>query len=260
MSLVSLVLRNLTVLALIDKTLAGDEVRSSLLVPINEMQAEPRPMIAVFTDHVKADAGDIHGSDMLGAAGTVTLALEIACITKTAAQDQENVETLIPETDEGMEMTLDVIQRQALYTLQAGDSVWASLWRECRVKIRGLVIQRGASIEKGVRFAARRLEIQVQALNEPVPGAPLTPFWIKLLAAFDSDPRMSGLSVMLRNLIDGQPLPEWRQVQAELGMSDGIVDLIGLNPTALTGLDTPVAVTELAAADLNRDTVVTVDG
>lgn len=232
MSLVSLVFRNLTVLALLDRTLAGAEVRSSLLVPINELQAEPAPMIAVFTDHMKADDGQIDGNDLLGAMGTVTLALEIACITKTASQDQQGVETLIPETDEGMEMTLDVIQRQAIAELQSGSSIWASLWRDCRIKVKGIVVERGASIEKSVRFAARRVEIHTQVLSDPIPGKPLTKFWTDVLAAFDGDTRMSGLAVMLRKLVAGGVLPDWRQWQAELGLTDAGIRAIGMAPFA----------------------------
>lgn len=239
MSLISLVFRNLTALALTDRTLAGAEVRSSLLVPINELQeTEPKPMIAVFTDHSKAEDAQIDGNDLLGAMATLTLALEIACITKVPTEDQQGSETFIPETDEGMEMTLDVIQRQSLVELQSGQSIWASLWRDCRIKVKGIVVERGASIEKGVRFAARRVEIHTQVLREPVPGKPLTKFWVDVLAAFDADPRMSGLAVMLRKLVVGGTLPEWRQWQAELGLTDSAIRAIGVAP--FEGAEDPV--------------------
>lgn len=230
MSLVSCVLRNLTVLALIDRTLAGSEVRSSLLIPINDFQTEPAPMIAVFTDQAKAEEGDITGADILGAMSTIALTLEIACITKVVLHDKQGEETEIPETDEGMEMTLDFIQRQAIAELQAGSSVWASLWRDCRVRVRGIVVERGASIDKGVRFAARRVEIKLQALTEPVPGKPLTEFWVNVLAAFDADTRTSGLAVLMRKLVQGETLPDWRQWQAELGINDAGIRAIGVAP------------------------------
>lgn len=264
MSLVSLVLRNLTALALSGKTLAGLEVRSSLLVPITEMQVvDPVPMIAVFTDRAKADDADIDGSDMLGSRGQVTLALELACITKVKVKDEANgdiefVETDIPASDEGMEMVLDIIQRQSLAELQSGDSVWASLWRECRIKVRAIVVERGTSIEKGSRIAARRVEIHLQVLGEPVPGKPLTAFWTRLLAAFEADPRMATMAVMLRDLIEGRALPEWRQWQAELGMSDGAIGALRLG--ALDGSDGTGATvaTNFAIDDQDLDVPLTV--
>ncbi|WNV10099.1 hypothetical protein [Tardiphaga sp. 709] len=265
MSLAELVFRNLTVLALTDQTLAGSEVRSSLLVPLNELQEKPQPvpMIAVFTDSARAEDAQIEGNDLFGAQAAVTLALEIGCVGKALTTDGQNVETFIPETDEGMEMTIDVIRRQAIVTLQSGASVWASLWRDCRVKTRSISVERGAAVEKGVRFAAKRVELRIELVSDPVPGAALPKFWLDCLAALDADDRTKNLAIMLRRLAIGAQMPAWRSWQAELGLIDAGIRALGVAPfegaEEETGEGT-LSVTISAGDDVGDELTVDADG
>lgn len=232
MSLAFLMLRNLTVLALTNRTLAGGEVRSSALEPINEIGADDAvPVIAVFTDAAKADGRKIDVADIIGAATEVTLAIEIACFNRAPAKDGNGAATFIPETDEGMEMTLDIIQRQAIVELQAGETQWARLWRSCRLKVCGLNILRGAASENGVRFAARRIEIELEVVSDPVPGAPLSPFWSDAFAALTSlGGNYARLVPTLTAVAGGDPLPPWKQWRNELGVNDDAMTVIGLGP------------------------------
>lgn len=229
MSLGSLVLRHLTVLALTGKTLAGGEVKSSTLEPINETQ-NPVPVIAVFTDFARADDDRIEGNDIIGAQLIVTLAIEFACMTKVPTKDQQGFDLSIPETDEGFEVTIDIMHRQALMELQGGSTPWAKLWRDCRMVTRGITVERGASVEKTVKFAARRVELQMQIVADPVPGKDLTSFWTEALAAFDADDRTKQLAVTLRKLAEGDDLPDWRAWQAEIGLTDDGIRAIGVAP------------------------------
>jgi uncharacterized Zn ribbon protein len=229
--LAEIAFRNLTVLALIDRTWAALNVRSSLLVPLNELQEdEVAPVIAVFTDAMRAEDAQIDGNDLFGAQGVVTLALEVGCVGKVPSEDGKGVSTWMPNTDEGMEMTIDVIRRQCIAELQAGDSVWAKLWRDCRVKTTGMSVERGAAIEKTVRLAAKRFEMRCQLVGDPVPGQALPKFWIDCLAAFDADPRSADLAKTLRVLAVGQDMPLWRSWQAELGLTDAGIRAIGVAP------------------------------
>lgn len=262
MSLINLVFRNLTVLALTGQTLAGPEVRSSVLIPLNELAEHPPvPMIAVFTDTARADDTQIDGNDLFNAKIGVSLALEIACVGKVPTKDQKGIETFIPETDEGMEMTIDVIARQAIAVLQGGTSTWAKLWRDCRVKTRSLTAERGASIEKGVRFAARRIELTMVLLSDPILGAALTAFWNECLAAFDADDRTKNLARMLRKLVEGEDVPDWRVWQAELGLADAGIRGIGVAPIEGAEADdggTRPAL-ELSVDDIDRNAAITVN-
>jgi len=238
MSLAEITFRNLTVLALLDKTLAESNVQSSLLVPLNELgKDEVAPVIAVFTDAMRAEDVQIDGNDLLAAQGTVTLALEIGCVGKAPSTDGKGIETWLPNTDEGMEMTIDVIRRQALVELQSGTSIWASLWRDCRIKTRGIVVERGSAIERGVRLAAKRTELRVELVADPVPGQALPKFWADCLAAFDADERTSDLAKTLRLLASGEEMPIWRSWQADLGLTDAGVRGLGIVPSDDAGPD-----------------------
>lgn len=258
MSLAALIFRQLTVLALTGKTLAGAEVRSSMLAPLNEMADDSAvPVIAVFTDTSK---GDVQGGDMIGASVAVTLALEIACFRQAPTKDQNEVETFIPETDEGIEMTLDIIQRQAIAELQIGQTNWASLWRECKLKITALNAERGAAIEKGIKFAARRVEIVCELVSDPIPGAELPAFWGKALDALDAEDRTQGFATLLRAVANGATLPDWKQWQAELGLTDAGMRTTGVAPFAESEADDGSIrpATELAGEDIDRDETIRV--
>lgn len=224
----ALLLRNLTVLALTDKTLAGKEVRSSLLVPINEANGDPVPVIAVFTDTMKAQRSDIQGRDILGANAAVTLALEVACIGQATTKNGE-VSTYIPETDEGMEMTIDIIMRQSIAHLQSSNDAFPDLWRQLVTRVSGLSWERGAGIDKSVKFAARRLEIDCELLSEPVPGVALTGFWDAALAALAAAGQ-TNLANTIRTITAGTPLPDWRRWQAELGLTNAGIRSTGVAP------------------------------
>ena len=259
MSLSHLVLRHLTVLALTGKTLAGNEVRSSLLAPINEAGAEPLPMIAIFTDSGKADRNDIRGLEIITANFAVTLALEFACIA-SAPMENNGTETFIPQTDEGLEMTLDIMERQAVAELQCGSGPWSELWRQWAMRVVELRTERGASIEKGIRFAARRLEITCEAMADPTPGADLPPLWDEVLTAFAAENSVKDFAPLLRAVATGQPVADWRLVQAALGLTNAGAAAMGIVP--MGGDGTVSAAVSLIGedADTGQEITVTADG
>lgn len=227
MSLAALVLRNLTVAALLDATLAGKNVSSSDILPINGIKPSTTvPIIAVFTDHAKADS--IDGNDLIGAQLEQTLAIEIACI--NAAPDADDSGVDLPETDEGMEMALDVIQRQAIAILQTSESVMARLWRACAFKLCSISVIRGAAVDSGTRFAARRIEIGVQTVADPYPGQPLPKFWTDVIAAFAAVPTLTKIATLITDVASGAILPPWKQWRNELGLNDEAMTSIGVGP------------------------------
>ena len=266
MSLGNLMVRNLALMALRGRTLAKDEVRASLLMPLNDIKADQVvPVLAIYTDTAKAGAEDIEGRDFIGARATTTLAFEFACFTRAPVDkgvDSADTETVlgIPNTDEGMEMTLDIIQRQIFTVLQASDNSWSELFREFVLRGRGWEAERGASVEVGSKFAARRLEMMVQIIADPIVGRALPPAWDAAIAAFEANAPTAVFGSTLRKVAAGDPLPVWRTSQAELGLTRAGLRSIGIDPAVLTGLNTPVPVSELTADDLDRDMAVTVDG
>lgn len=263
MSLNSLILRNLTVLALIDQTLAGKQVKSSLLVPINEVDRDEdgkvTPVVAVFTDQSRVDSDDVRGLGMIEADATVTVALEIACFVSAPAEKGEGIETFIPQTDEGMEMTLDLIRRQALAVLQGSNSTWAELWRAFAVKVVKMSDVRGASIENGVRFAARRFEMELKPISDPTPNGDLPELWEKVFTAFEADDRVSAMVPLLRAAAAGEVLPEWRQVQQQLGLTLAGVRAMGIAPLeGSTTNETVTSATQLIGENADQAIDITV--
>lgn len=231
MSLAALVFRNLTVAALLGKTLADGNVRSSDLEPANEIHpGNVLPVVSVFTDSVKATAADIQGYDLLGANTTITLGIEIACMGRPPAGSDADDVPFIPQTDEGLEMTLDIIQRQALAELQTGESQMAELWRSCVMKFCGINVVRGAAIERGVRFAGRRVEIDAEIICDPYPGQAIPSTWAKIITAMKADDGLAQVGQTVETLASGATLPTWKQWRNELGMNDDVMSGIGLGP------------------------------
>lgn len=263
MSLAKLVLRQLTVLSLVGKTLAGNDVMSSVLAPLNEVKdTEQRPVVAVFTDSAKADDAHISGRDIIGAQEVVTLALEIGIFTAAPPTDGDG-ETIvgIPESDEGMEITIDIIQRQAVAELQTGMSVFSDLWRAFVFRVVGTSTERGAGIQNGVRFAARRFEIQCETLSDPIPGQALPSEWERAIAALEGDMRTATLGALVRTIAVGAPLTSWQQIKGELGLIEAAARMVSIGP--LTGGDDDVgeliAATVVAGDDKDRGETIKVD-
>lgn len=259
MSLAALVFRNLTVVSLLGKTLSGSNVRSSDVEPVNEiMPGSVLPVISVFTDSVKADQRDIDGYDLLGANTCVTLALEISCWGRPPSGSDGDDVPFIPETDEGLEMSLDIIQRQAIAELQTGESTMASLWRSCVLKFSGIRVMRGAAVERGVRFAGRRVEIDAEIIGEPYPGQPLPQTWVNIIAAMKADDALAQVGETVETLLNGDVLPPWKQWRNELGLRDEVVSAIGVGP--LDGVEDGgalIATTQISAE--GDDSTVTVE-
>lgn len=262
MSLSHLILRHLTVLALTDKTLAGKEVRSSLLEPINEVKTGGAvPMIAIFTDSGKAERSGITGLDMMHSNFAITLALEIACVSAAPIEGDDGIETFIPQTDEGLEMTIDIIERQAIAELQCGDGKWADLWRTWAMRVSEIRTERGASVEKGVRFAARRVEITCEAISDPTPGEPLPPLWEKVFGAFAEDPRVSKFVPLLLMAASGDIVDEGQQVRQSLGLTfDGLASIAIAPIEGATGADPVLKVTIGDDDNGGPEIAVTADG
>lgn len=271
MSLAALVFRNLTVAALLGKTVAADNVQSSDVEPVNEIApGNVLPVVSVFTDAVKVEKSALDGFDLLGANTDVTLAIEIACTGRPARQvgsDGESVANeqdalFIPETDEGLEMTLDIIQRQAIAELQAGESDMAALWRRCVMDFKGINVMRGAAVERGVRFAARRIEIVANIIGEPYPGAPLSETWAAIIATMKADAGLAKVGATVEALAGGVALPPWKQWRNQLGLNDDAMTMIGVGPIAGQVDDGGelIEATELAGEGLGATITVDAEG
>jgi hypothetical protein len=211
MSIAGLALRTITVKALRGQTMAGGAVEPSAIEPIEgKIKEAAQPFILVFTDGgmTQESSRDGIGRDMLGTQLERSLSFEVGVATKVPAQtvtvDGEDgpVELVIaiPPTDEGFEITIDLITHQIVAALQAGTSSWAELWRRFVLRITGIRSERGASDEKGVRFAARRFALTLDTVADPTPGAPLADLWADVVAAFEADAELANIGKLIRGV------------------------------------------------------------
>lgn len=222
MSLNRLALRLLTVAALRGRTLAGEAVRDSMLTPLDGPPAPdmPVPFLAVYTDDGVAK---VSGRDLSASGGTINLLIEFGVTAKMRfkLESGEDDEVLTPPpTDDRMELTLDVIERQIKIALADPLNTFAELWRILVSDVKSLATKRGAFADRGGRYAGRMLEIEVVPLADPPYGAEPAGVWLKILAAFEGDPRLARHVSLIRSLIVGQEhLPAWQVLQAQLGLS-----------------------------------------
>jgi len=231
MSLVATAIRFATVRALRDATLAEDRVWDSAIDPIDQtIQAEARPIITVSTDDSE---GEIEGRDLLGANPMLALTIEMAVaqkVTIDVGDGEPATEIVVPHTDAGLELTINLMARQVTRALLVGNE-WSDLWRLFIGGIDKMTTRRGASAEKGVRFAARQIVLHVVPLAEPSfgpiePGGP----WGKLLALMRADSELAHLADLIQTEIETPYLPSWRRAAVDLGLRDLGSLSIGIGP------------------------------
>ena len=222
MSLNRLALRLLTVAALRGRTLAGEAVRDSMVIPLDGPIALelPQPFLAVYTDDGLSQP---RGRDLSTPGGTINLLIEFGVTAKMRfkLETGEDDEVLTPPpTDDRMELTLDVMERQIKIALADPLNEFAELWRILVSDVKSLTTKRGAFADRGGRYAGRMLEIEIVPLADPPFGAEPAGIWIAILGAFEADPRLARHVSLIRSLIVGdEPLPAWQILQAQLGLS-----------------------------------------
>lgn len=228
MSLVSFALRQATVMALKGRTFAGSHVFDSAIGSLEAVaEGATTPVIVVYVDEERA--GKIDGRDLLAGDRVLDLVLEIIIFGRQAA-DADGEVYAIPHTDEGLEVSLDLMVRAIHRGLLADDGVWPELWRNFVFGVEKVGVRRAADTKDGVRFAARQLVLSCFALAEPGFGAAVAGPWEKLLTAMRAESGMAPLADVIGQAIAGGPMSGWRQAQAALALTREGVRGIGLAP------------------------------
>lgn len=234
MSLARLAMRLAAARALKGATLAGDRVFDSAIDPIDQTIAETRqPILVVSTEDQEMD---IKGRDLMHGSASCELVIEaaIAARVEVSLPDGEGGETsiVIPHTDEGMELVLDMIEHQVVAALIRERTEWSRVWMRLVPRITRRASRRGASSEKGVRFAARQITLTCDLIEAPTDGAaiPQAGTWADVLAVMADDPALAPIADMLRAEIEGSPVADWRRAANMLGVDFATADAIGLGP------------------------------
>ncbi|WP_404291540.1 hypothetical protein ACD578_05375 [Microvirga sp. RSM25] len=255
MSLVSFAIRICLERALVDKTYAEERVYDSQITPTNETVPKgQKPLIILSTDD---DKSDIREWDLLRGQRDLEVVIEMVLATFVKAKGgPDQIEVIIPHTDAGMEASLGFMQRQVMRALMDPLDPWAELLKEFMGRINRTLGRRGASAEKGVRYAAKQLVLVCDPIFEPDFGETIPPDspWGRLIALMEADAELVDLALVLRAEIEnGNDLPSWRRFQASRGWTDARVRNAGFAPVDTTEAgEAPVAI-EGTVEDQNAD-------
>jgi len=256
MSLARLAMRIAAARALKGATLAGNRVFDSAIAPIDQTIAEERqPILIVTTDDHEVE---VTGRDVVHGNVSCDLVIEaaIAARVELAVGDESQPSLVIPHTDEGMELALDLLEHQVIAALLRESSDWSRVFIRLVPRISRRISRRGASVEKGVRFAARQILLTCDLIEAPASGAAILPTgpWADLLTVLSEDSDLAFLATLLREEIEGTPLVEWQRAANILAISRDTGRGIGLGP--MRGVEVPMP---LGAISLEDDISSTVD-
>lgn len=241
MSLTRLAMRIAAAKAIRDRTLAQDRVFDSAVDPIDQTILEThQPMVVVTTDEHSLD---VTGRDLGSGPHECNLVIEIAIAARTEVQADDGaggqITVTIPHTDEGMEITLDILEHQVIGALQRDNNDWTRLWMMLVPRVTKRLSRRGASTEDGIRFAARQIVLTCDLVDTPPSGAPVADetAWGRALTTMEADIDLAPIAGLLRSEIEGEPLTDWRRAAQELGVPLEVSDLIGIGPELMVADD-----------------------
>ena len=228
MSLSRLAMRVAAARALKGTTLAETRVFDSAIDPIDQTIAETRaPVLIVTTDDHELET---IGRDLMHGNTRCELVIEAAIASRVEVSG--DVSLSIPHTDEGMEIVLDLIEHQVMAALTRERTTWSRVWMKLVPRIHKRSSRRGASVEHGVRFAARQIVLSCDLIEAPTDGASIIPgsTWEDVLTVMAADDALSPIADLLRATIEGQPLDGWRRAANALGIHLTTADAIGIGP------------------------------
>jgi hypothetical protein len=223
MSIIRMLTRLTAVAALRGTTWADDRVFDSDNTPLGQalvQNAAAKPYIVVFTDSDNRNGVD--GTDVFTVDREVNLVIEVGVASKITGETGEAM-LKIPQTDEGMEIALDMVEDQALNAL-FGDpkNDWAELLKGFVIRVLRISGQRGAAAERDRRWAARQLSIVCDTQSDLPPGVPVPEHhpirnFIEVSKA-NPEAHMEHAAEICEALVSRTAAPGWEQLQALLGL------------------------------------------
>jgi len=193
MSLARLAMRIAAARALRGATLAEARVYDSAIAPIDQTIAEERqPILIVITDDHEME---VTGRDLFHGNVACDLVIEAAIAARVEVGGDGEPESVItiPHTDEGMELALDLMEHQVMAALIRERTPWSRVWMKLVPRLSRRLSRRGASVEKGVRFAARQIVLTCDLIEAPTDGAAVAEgtAWADLLGVMEGDRRLA---------------------------------------------------------------------
>lgn len=225
MSLIRTAIRIALVRALLNATPAEDRVFDSRIAEIDQAAVEGRkPFIVVTTDDQE---GEVEGRGLLSSDQILDVVIETAIATRIVlSEDEDEGEIVIPDTDAGYELALDIICRRITRTVQFGGGEWGDIFRELVPAFTNMIVRRGADTRSGTKFAARQIVISCRPIFDPIePPAEGTPL-DRLLTKMDTVAALAGFAAAIRNEIENGP-NDWRIIQRANGWTDAATGMLG---------------------------------
>ncbi|MBZ9822339.1 hypothetical protein [Mesorhizobium sp. CA4] len=238
MSLVNAMLRMLAVQALRGNTIAADGVTDSSIEALSSIMSNRQaPVILVRIDEAKYSG---RNEGFFVTSGTVTFALDlIVASAVTHKVDGQTVTDLIIEpTDAGLEFSLDMLDRQWRRVLSDPNNAFAECFRDLIAAIGPVKAARGVDPEGGRKHAIRMVEIEIEPVCDPAPGAALPSVIDAALTRLATVTDYQGaVAIMRAELGKGADLTSWQKVQSTLMTTAAVPGMLGVAPPdALPGL------------------------
>ncbi len=178
MSINRAALRIATVLALRGRTSAGAAVFDSRADALEDVAFGVNvPVISVYSEEDK----------LQDRRREIDLVIEFAVTSRVQLEGDAQV-IASPETDEALELTLDVLEAEITDALMAGTSEAADLFNSLVPEIELRSSKRGVLADnKDRRLAARQLLLHCRLLSDRAAGAPVPAFLTRLIALMQAD-------------------------------------------------------------------------
>lgn len=187
-------------------TLAGPNIFDSKIEPVEDIQADRVfPCCVVYTDYDKDPfnkGAKVHANRMM----TVTLELLIVQARQESPGNDGQGNPLpavyrldCPYTDSEIETSLDMFEVQIFRALTKGTEASDAFNYICP-SYENVISRRGASIEGGVRLAARQLTMEMKALRDNIAGTipdQIAAFLAKLEQHADYEERVGEIRDMM---------------------------------------------------------------
>lgn len=191
---------------------------------------------------------------------TVELAVQILLPPQVEATVEG--QTLVFETHEAgakpLFAAVDGLISRAFGAPERG--AWGELWQAFVPSIAGEVEGRPfiCGESPSVQIPGLDLSIPCEVLGPPAPGD-VSEAWVELIAAMRADAYFAPSASFVAAMIEGNPLPPWRIELAQLGLSRGQGEALGIGP--LPGIEAlPLAERLSIDTPLGHGTVASLDG
>lgn len=185
------------------------------------------PYAVVYTD--VEDLNPVPGPAQVGSGETriLSLVVEIGVASALRVPKPDGKDDIVIQfaaTDAGMELAIDFIETQILDALwRDGASEWGDLFKTMIERPKRYTTRRGGQAERGLRWAARRLQFQCTTMHEPPPGWGIEklPYAQKFIQMAQDNPQLgiAEIAEVVKNYLESSHLPEWRTIQGMLGVT-----------------------------------------